>query len=491
MSGKLYLAYRWSWLGAALLLALAGCGRNYFFAEREPWRREAEIACLKSGTVKESEVLVRRDPIDGPGMCGADFPLKVSALGESSALMGYAGNPRPPAGIPGVSRQPDWPIAEEERYSNPYRDRPAPRHGEKPIPTVDPRYRPPPSDYVRSAPLHAPMSIDPNEGYQQLGAPPTTLDEQRRNGGTPVYDSGGTRTYEWSLDQEPVVRSSPAQMHDREPMLQQPRRPSVFDSPDRELITPENDPFAVGAPPRAQPARREPVRATPVPLGTRTPLTASAGPVAIKPAATLACPIVSALDRWLAESVQPAAYRWFGQPVAEIRQISAYSCRGMNGQRGARISEHAFGNALDIASFVLADGTKITVKNGWKGTPEEQGFLRDVQGAACDRFTTVLAPGSNRFHYDHIHVDLMRRSSGRSICNPDAVDGEVIAARAAKERGYALRRDPAYTGSIKSALKNAVKDKTSTGKRKLRNLFRPEADEDDWIEDEGPRPSVD
>src|SRR5690606_30785281 len=103
-----------------------------------------------------------------------------------------------------------------------------------------------------------------------------------------------------------------------------------------------------------------------------------------------------------------------------------YSCRGMNGQRGARISEHAFGNALDIAAFTLADGRKITVKDGWRGSAEEQGFLRDVQGAACDQFTTVLAPGSNVFHYDHIHVDLMRRSGGRAACNPSAVSGEVI-----------------------------------------------------------------
>ena len=151
-----------------------------------------------------------------------------------------------------------------------------------------------------------------------------------------------------------------------------------------------------------------------MPLGPRTPYTGAVGPVEIKPAATLACPIVSALDRWLADAVQPAARRWFGVPVIEIRQISAYSCRGMNGQPGARISEHAFGNALDIASFILADGRKITVKDGWRGSPEEQGFLRDVQGAACEQFTTVLAPGSNRFHYDHIHVDLMRRASGNT-----------------------------------------------------------------------------
>src|SRR6202011_4115989 len=80
------------------------------------------------------------------------------------------------------------------------------------------------------------------------------------------------------------------------------------------------------------------------------------GPVAVKPTATLACPIVSVLDRWLADSVQPAAMRWFGQRVVEIKQISAYSCRGMNGNANAHISEHAFGNALDIAAFTLADG---------------------------------------------------------------------------------------------------------------------------------------
>ena len=131
----------------------------------------------------------------------------------------------------------------------------------------------------------------------------------------------------------------------------------------------------------------------------------------MKPAATLACPIVSALDRWLTDSVQPAAMRWFGARVVEIKQISAYSCRGMNGNPHAHISEHAFGNALDIAAFTLADGRRITVKDGWRGMPEEQGFLRDVQAAACQQFNTVLAPGSNVHHEDHIHVDLMRRAS--------------------------------------------------------------------------------
>jgi len=140
--------------------------------------------------------------------------------------------------------------------------------------------------------------------------------------------------------------------------------------------------------------------------------------VAVTPTATLACPIVSALDRWLADSVQPSAMRWFGTRVVEIKQISPIPASGMNGSSRAHISEHAFGNALDIAAFTLADGRRITVKDGWKGMPEEQGFLHEVQGAACQQFNTVLAPGSNVYHHDHIHVDLMRRSSRRSICQP-------------------------------------------------------------------------
>jgi len=123
----------------------------------------------------------------------------------------------------------------------------------------------------------------------------------------------------------------------------------------------------------------------------------------------------------------------------------------MVGSGTSTISEHAFGNALDVAAFTLADGRKITVQNGWHGTPEEQGFLHDVQLSACDMFTTVLAPGYNVYHYNHIHVDLMRRSSGRHPCRPNAIPGEVAAAKARAQ--YAAKHHGAeYTGSIASIL---------------------------------------
>jgi hypothetical protein len=79
--------------------------------------------------------------------------------------------------------------------------------------------------------------------------------------------------------------------------------------------------------------------------------------------------------------------------------------------------------------------------------PEEQGFLRDVQAAACQQFNTVLAPGSNAYHYDHIHVDLMRRASQRVICEPSPVSGAEVAARTSQRNPYATRA-PFVTGSL-------------------------------------------
>ena len=385
---------RWYLVGSFVLVSLAGCGR-FFFEEREPWRTEAEIACLKSGVVKENADLVRMSPISGPGVCGAEFPLKVTALGESAGTFGFADEDlRPPAPI---GNQPRWPISNPAPLAAP-----APYSAPAPHPARGPYY---PDAISRAPPYGAPPS-----GPISLRPPGVSAEEDINLPPTPAWRS------------QPAQRPYP-QVHPRDAYA-----PSY---PDR-------------APPALPPSDR--YRSLRLGPGPQNSVTAFA-PVVVKPAATLACPIVSVLDHWLSDSVQPASMRWFGMRVVEIRQISAYSCRGMNGDPHAQISEHAFGNALDIAAFTLADGRTITVKNGWHGLPEEQGFLRDVQGAACDAFTTVLAPGSNVYHYDHIHVDLMRRSSDYRICNPHAVSGDEVAARA----GYkfaARRSEPSSTGSV-------------------------------------------
>jgi hypothetical protein len=164
--------------GAGLMLALGGCA-GIWFAEREPWRREAEIACLQFGAVKEGPAVTFVQAINGPGVCGADYPLRVAALGGP--------------GLFGI------------------------------------------------------------------------VDEGEPGSNTVPYVTGSS--------------NSPA------------RAQSTSD------------------------------RAGRVP----------AAAAAVTPAATLACPLVSRLNRFVSDKVQPAALRWIRQPVAEIKQISAYSCRGMNG----------------------------------------------------------------------------------------------------------------------------------------------------------------
>jgi len=144
------------------------------------------------------------------------------------------------------------------------------------------------------------------------------------------------------------------------------------------------------------------------------------GAVAFNSTATLDCSMVAELELWLADVVQPAAQARFGVSVAQINSMGSYSCRGMNGQRGAPLSEHSFGNAIDIGGFILADGRVVSVVRDWiRGDYAARAFLMDVHGGACQHFSTVLAPGSNPFHYNHIHVDLaLHGRSGGRICKP-------------------------------------------------------------------------
>ena len=464
---------RWYVVGVFVLVGLVGCGRGFMqYAQREPWREQAEVACLQSGTVREGPGLVRIAPIEGPGICGATHPLKVAAFGGASAF-GFADEAvRPPGGIP--NREPRWPIASST---------PSP-----PPPSISAQPLPPPGQFEQ--PRYVP-SAEPRmltaPGAERYAAPPPVP----RPVGAPM-----------SISAPGIDPYAPAQYpYPQRPAADAPRAAYPQGAPSRAPNEPDDDEDND----RGVQARPAPPSRTPPPLGpSRGRAVGPATPVEIKPAATLACPIVSALDQWIASSVQPAAHKWFGQPVIELKQISAYSCRGMNGQIGARISEHAFGNALDIAAFELADGRRITVKNGWQGSAEEQGFLRDVQAAACDQFTTVLAPGSNRFHYDHIHVDLMRRGSGRRICQPGAVDGELVAARVRRnptalaqrpfeppptrryDPPFDERNDPfAWRGD--SARRGDVTGSIGKGRKKT----GPSDEDFDWIEHDGPRERLD
>jgi hypothetical protein len=134
--------------------------------------------------------------------------------------------------------------------------------------------------------------------------------------------------------------------------------------------------------------------------------------------ATLTCDMVNSLHSWLLSSVQPAAQEMYGVPVVAIRVAASYSCRARNNVRGARLSEHGQGNAIDIAAFMLADGREVVVLTGYYGSGQDQRFLRTIRSQACGPFHTVLGPGSDPYHRDHIHLDMQRfRRGGGAYCH--------------------------------------------------------------------------
>ena len=123
----------------------------------------------------------------------------------------------------------------------------------------------------------------------------------------------------------------------------------------------------------------------------------------------MTCPLARQFARWTRESVQPAAQRFLGSPVRRIETFGTYACRGVNSRPGARLSEHAFANAVDVAAFVLADGRRVTVQHGWTGGDEDvRLFLRAVHEGGCRRFSIGLGPDADAYHYNHLHFDMGR-----------------------------------------------------------------------------------
>jgi hypothetical protein len=155
--------------------------------------------------------------------------------------------------------------------------------------------------------------------------------------------------------------------------------------------------------------------------GTERPYELTAvydGRVALKPAALLRCPMIPQVERWIRDSVAPAAYYYFRSELVGVSVAGSYSCRPMNHVSGAKLSEHGYANALDVSGFTLADGRKISIKRDWDGGVQEQAFLRTVRKGACLQFTTVLSPDYDRNHHDHFHVDLARHGLAglKGIC---------------------------------------------------------------------------
>lgn len=130
------------------------------------------------------------------------------------------------------------------------------------------------------------------------------------------------------------------------------------------------------------------------------------------PEAEMNCATAETAARFTKNVISPAASRIFGEKLKTVSHASAYVCRPRAGT--SKLSEHAYGNALDIASFTLSGDTTVSVE---LSPPEKNGkFLDKVRAAACGPFKTVLGPGSDPAHADHLHFDLAPRRNGGTVC---------------------------------------------------------------------------
>ena len=120
----------------------------------------------------------------------------------------------------------------------------------------------------------------------------------------------------------------------------------------------------------------------------------------------MTCPLAYAFTQWVQTDLQVPAIGEFGSAVVKIEAMGTYSCRSIAGSD--RLSEHGSANAIDVAAFVLADGRRVSVLNGWNGDEREARFLKSVRTSACRRFNTVLSPDYNADHRDHFHFDMGR-----------------------------------------------------------------------------------
>jgi len=124
---------------------------------------------------------------------------------------------------------------------------------------------------------------------------------------------------------------------------------------------------------------------------------------------TMDCGTAIALNKWVDKTVIPTFKR--RGPVVELKVAAHYACRTRNNQKGARISEHGKGRAIDISGFTMADGEVVTVLNGWRKNPSQR-QLKKVWRGACGPFGTVLGPNADRYHRDHFHLDTARHRRG-------------------------------------------------------------------------------
>ena len=133
--------------------------------------------------------------------------------------------------------------------------------------------------------------------------------------------------------------------------------------------------------------------------------------VALKPAAILRCTMAAAVADWVRTDMAPLAAS-LGTTISELDNFDSFECRGRNRVKGAKLSEHGLANALDVRGMTFANGTTLSLTDRTVSRETREKVLASV----CTRFTTVLGPGSDWYHEDHIHLDLAQRRNNYKLC---------------------------------------------------------------------------
>jgi hypothetical protein len=134
--------------------------------------------------------------------------------------------------------------------------------------------------------------------------------------------------------------------------------------------------------------------------------------VAVKPAAILRCTMAAAVADWIRTDMEPLAVS-LGTTLSELDNFDSFECRGRNRVRGAKLSEHGLANALDVRGLKLSNGVTLSLTDRTLSRDTREKVLTSV----CTRFTTVLGPGSDWYHEDHIHLDLAQRRNDYKLCH--------------------------------------------------------------------------
>jgi len=135
--------------------------------------------------------------------------------------------------------------------------------------------------------------------------------------------------------------------------------------------------------------------------------------VEVTPASLMACPVAESLARWMSEVVAPEAERQLQSAPTKLVIGTSYQCRDQRNVE--KLSEHAFGNGVDVMGFEFVKRSPLTIAQQPENSPEAN-FQSTVQKAACPIFNTVLGPGSDADHGDHLHLDLRQRKGDYRIC---------------------------------------------------------------------------